>query len=71
MTQLILGGILMVIGYLAVAASTFVWAGKAIYDFVNLDAGFWAIALTNFGMWALTIVVGLLLLIVGKVLADK
>jgi len=70
MTQLIIGTILMVIGYLVVAASTFVWVAKAIYDFVKSDAGFWTIALTNFGMWVLTIVIGLFLLIVGKVLSD-
>ncbi|AUR87481.1 TMhelix containing protein [Vibrio phage 1.101.O._10N.261.45.C6] len=61
----------ILLGYILLISSTFIWVGHAIYQVVKTDLGFFSIALPNIGYWVLQIVVGIFLVGLGVLSTKK
>lgn len=66
-----MGLLVLIIGWLLVVTSTFVWVGHGVYQLIKTDFGFWSILFTNGGFWLLQLIIGLLLVGVGLVTKAK
>lgn len=61
----------LVIGWVAIVTSTFIWVGYSIWELVKTDQGFFEIVLPNTGCWVLQIVIGIILIMISPVLTTK
>lgn len=58
-----MGYVLIIIGWILLAISTFVWVGQLF----KIDLSFWYVMLSNTLSWVSQIIVGYLMLIAGVV----
>lgn len=63
--------LVIILGWLLLVTSTFVWVGHGIYQLVKTDLSFWSVLFTNGGFWLLQLIVGLLLIGVGVATKTK
>lgn len=66
----ILGSVLLFLGWIGIISATFVWGGYGVYQLVKTDISFFSVVLPCLGYWVLQMIVSWLSVIFGAIVAQ-